>query len=163
MVGELVGQERWQVHGAGAGGGLGRAELEPATQFVQGAVVGVDLDTRVRVVEVGAGPLQSGEFAPAHAGVGGGEHHQPGGGGPARGEDDDLVGGGVRAFGPFGEADAEFAAGVGADEAFVDGFAEDHGEQHENVLAALVGQAAAELVVDPALDRDPLNVAQCGA
>ena len=51
------------------------------------------------------------------------------------------VGGGVGAFGAFGEADAQFAAGVGADESFVDGFAEDHGEQHQDVLTALVRQA----------------------
>jgi hypothetical protein len=151
------------VHGAGAGRALGRAQFEAAAEFVQRAVTRVDVDTRADIVEVGAGPLQASELTPAQAGVGGGDDQQPGVGGHARGDDDDLVGSGVGALGTFGEGDAQLATWVGADESFVDGFAEDHGEQHQDVLAALVAERAAELVVHPALDCDASDVAHGGA
>ncbi|OLS99687.1 hypothetical protein BJF90_38670 [Pseudonocardia sp. CNS-004] len=59
VFGEQVGQEWRQVHGAGAGRGLGRAEFEAPAELVQRAVSRVDVDARVGIVEVGAGPLQA--------------------------------------------------------------------------------------------------------
>ncbi|MGQ0837563.1 hypothetical protein [Actinokineospora sp.] len=85
-------------------------------------------------------PLQSGQFAPAQSGVGGGDGHQRGGGWHSTRDGVDFVAAGVWAFGAAGEIEAEFAAWVGADESLVVGFAEDHGEQDDDVLHALVGQ-----------------------
>ena len=59
---EQIGVERRQVDGAGAGGRLGWAELQPAADLVERAVVGVDTD--LAPVEIDPVPLQPGQLAP---------------------------------------------------------------------------------------------------
>ena len=125
---------------ADAGGGLGWAEFQPTTDLVQRPHARVDDD--LAPVQVDAVPLQAGELAPAHAGVGGGDDQYRVVRRHSGGERGDLVGGGVRAFGAVCGVDAELAAGVGAEQSFVDGFAEDHRQQAGDVGDALLGEGA---------------------
>ncbi len=162
MPGKLVSHERWKVHGADAGWGLRRTEFEPPPNLVQGPEFWVDLDAR-GVVEVGADPLQPGQLAPPQAGVGGGDGQQPGLRCHAPGQRVHFVGSGVGTFGSVVEADAQFPARIRADQSLVHGFAENHREQHEDVLGALVGQVRAQCFVHPPLDRDARDIAQGGA
>lgn len=150
------------MYGSDAGGGLRRAELEASADLVEGTDVGVDLDAWV-VVQGGPGPLEPGEFAPSHPGVRGGDDEESVVGRDSSGDGVDFVGAGVGPFAALAEGEPQLPARVGADESFVDCFAENHGEQDDDVLDALVGQRRAERLVDPALDQDALDVAECGA
>jgi hypothetical protein len=64
----------------------------------------------------------------------------------------------VRTLGPLIKTDTQFSARVRADQTLVDGFAEDHREQDEDVLGALVGHVRPEFLVDPSFHRGPLNI-----
>jgi hypothetical protein len=84
------------------------------------------VDVDVGVVEVGVGAVESGEFAPPHAGVGGGEDEDLVDTARDAGDDlGDLVGGGVRAFGTFVAADLDAPGRVVGDPAVLDRFAQD--------------------------------------
>jgi hypothetical protein len=93
---EQVDQEWGQEDVSDGGGGFRGAEFEFAGDFVQGSGVGVDEDAAV--VQFAVGPAQSGEFAPAHAGVGGGDDQHSVGGVEPGGDLVDLRG---RRPGPF--------------------------------------------------------------
>jgi hypothetical protein len=111
---EELDEEVGQADVADGVGGLGRAEEQLAVDLVQGADVGVDVD--VGVVEIGVGPVEPDQFAPAHAGVGGGDDQDlvdPAGG--AGGDLGDLGRGGVGAFGAVPEGDLHAAGRVEAD------------------------------------------------
>jgi hypothetical protein len=65
----------------------------------------------------------------------------------------------VRAFGAVCGVDAELAAGVGAEQSFVDGFAKDHRQQADDVGDALLSEAGAQ-GLHPGFDRHPLHLTQ---
>jgi hypothetical protein len=64
------------------------------------------------------------------------------------------------AFGLVAGVDAEFAAGVGAEQSFIDGFAEDHRQQAGDVGDAFLGEGVAQ-GFHPGLDCHPLYLAEC--
>ena len=102
------------------------------------------VDDDLAAVEVGVVPLEPGEFAPAHAGVGGGDDQHRVLRGHPGGQSGDLFGAGVGAFGSVAGVDAELAAGVGAEQTFIDSSAEDHRQQSGDIADAFLGEGGAQ-------------------
>jgi hypothetical protein len=130
---------------------------------VQRAELRVDVDVRDVGVEVGADPLQPGQLAPPQPGVGIGDRHQPVVRRHPPGQRVHLVSGRVRTLRPVLETDPQLPTRVRPNQPLVHGLPENHREQHEDVLGALVGHVLAECLVHPPLHRDPRNLAHGGA